>query len=124
MPSTEKINVDVITHYDLLISDGNDPVLDPPELQRYMDGWDGQLFIDLLGLDKKKSVLEIGCGTGRLARRIAPLVDFFCGIDISPRTVRIYPNTPENITEMLIKNGFSNIERYETEFANIITANV
>ena len=38
-------------------------------------------------LDKNKSVLEIGVGTGRLAVRIAPLCGKFFGIDISPKTV-------------------------------------
>lgn len=79
----------VINHYDLLIEEGNDPVLDPPILQAYMDKWDGQLFIDLLNANKSKSALEIGCGTGRLAIKIAPLVNAFCGIDISPRTINV-----------------------------------
>lgn len=81
------MNNDVINHYDLLIYEGNDPVLDPPELQVYMDKWDGQFFIDLLAVDKTKRVLEIGCGTGRLAIKVAPLVRTFCGVDISPKTI-------------------------------------
>lgn len=59
-------------HYDLLIDEGNDPVHDPKSLRDYMDKWDGQGFIDNMELDKNKSVLEIGVGTGRLAVRIAP----------------------------------------------------
>ena len=78
---------DIQNHYDLLILEGNDPVLDPPELQKHMDKWDGQIFIDLLGLSKTKSALEVGCGTGRLAVRIAPFVKSFYGIDISPKTI-------------------------------------
>ena len=66
----------VIRHYDALVDEGNDPVLDPPVLQEYMDKWDGQSFIDAMELNKNKSVLEIGVGTGR-----------FCGIDLSPKTV-------------------------------------
>ena len=31
----------VIRHYDALIDEGNDPVLDPAPLRRHMDGWDG-----------------------------------------------------------------------------------
>lgn len=77
----------IATHYDLLISEGNDPVLDPPKLKEYMDKWDGELFIDLLELDKAKSVLEIGCGTGRLALRVADKAGSYCGIDISSETI-------------------------------------
>lgn len=38
-------------------------------------------------LDKTKSVLEIGVGTGRLALRTIPLCKHFYGIDISPKTI-------------------------------------
>ena len=78
---------EVIRHYDLLIDEGNDPVLDSPDLQEYMNQWDGQVFVELLKLDKTTSVLEIGCGTGRLAVRVAPNVKSFCGIDFSSKTV-------------------------------------
>lgn len=80
-------NDTVISHYDALIDEGNDPVHDPQPLQAYMDKWDGQAFLDSLELDKEKSVLEIGVGTGRLAVRVAPLCSSFCGIDLSPKTV-------------------------------------
>lgn len=86
------MNNDVINYYDLLIYEGNDPVLDPPELQVYMDKWDGQFFIDLLAVDKTKRVLEIGCGTGRLAVKVAPLVRTFCGVDISPKQLKQLKN--------------------------------
>ncbi len=78
---------DVIRHYDLLIDENNDPVHDPKPLQDYMDKWDGQAFIDKMELNKDKSVLEIGVGTGRLAIRIAPLCRKFYGIDISAKTI-------------------------------------
>ena len=74
-------------HYDLLITDGNDPVLDPPELKQYMDKWDGDLFFDLLALNKNDKVLELGCGTGRLSLNVAPKVKSFTGIDISEKTI-------------------------------------
>lgn len=80
---------EIISHYDALAKLGNDPVLDPPELRAYMDKWDGGTFIDMLELSQIQSVLEIGCGTGRLAIRVAPAVRSFCGIDISPETVRL-----------------------------------
>ena len=76
-------------HYDKLAEYGNDPVLDPPTLQAYMDNWDGTDFLNLLDLNKAQSVLEIGCGTGRLALRVAPFVKVFCGIDFSPKTIEI-----------------------------------
>lgn len=80
-------NDDIVRHYDLLIDENNDPVHDPKPLRDYMDKWDGQAFIDSMELDKNKSVLEIGVGTGRLAVRVAPLCVKFTGIDISPKTI-------------------------------------
>lgn len=77
----------VTHHYDLLIYENNDPVHDPKPLQDYMDKWDGQAFIDKMELNKDKSVLEIGVGTGRLAVRVAPLCGEFYGVDISPKTI-------------------------------------
>ena len=71
---------EIVRHYDLLIDENNDPVHDPKSLQNYMDKWDGQTFIDKMELDKDKSVLEIGVGTGRLAVRIAPECREFFGI--------------------------------------------
>lgn len=86
----------VTHHYDLLIGENNDPVHDPKPLRDYMDKWDGQGFIDKMELDKNKSVLEIGVGTGRLAVRVAPLCGKFCGIDISPKTI---DRAKENLAE-------------------------
>ena len=78
---------DVIRHYDLLIDEGNDPVLDPPELAAYMDGWDGAYFLEQLQLNGAQDVLEVGVGTGRLALRTAPLCRRLMGIDVSPMTI-------------------------------------
>lgn len=89
-------NDDVIRHYDLMIDENNDPVHDPEPLREYMDKWDGQKFIDSLQLTKEKSVLEIGVGTGRLAVRAAPECLEFCGIDISPKTIK---RAKENLSE-------------------------
>ena len=83
------LNREMIQHYDLLIDENNDPVHDPKPLRDYMDKWDGQSFLDKMKLDKDKSVLEIGVGTGRLAVRVAPLCGQFYGIDISPKTIEI-----------------------------------
>ena len=80
--------MDVITHYDLLIDEDNDPFYDPPELKEYMNKWDGQVFIDTLQLDENKEVLEIGLGTGRIAVKVAPYCKRLTGIDISPKTIQ------------------------------------
>ena len=80
--------MDVITHYDHLIDIGNDPVLDPQPLKDYMDKWDGDLFIELLSPQKHMTALEIGCGSGRLLLKTAPLLAHVTGIDISPKTVQ------------------------------------
>ena len=79
--------MDVITHYDLLIDENNDPFRDPPTLQEYMNGWDGELFLESLELSKDKKVLEIGLGTGRVAVKVAPFCERLTGIDISPKTI-------------------------------------
>lgn len=78
---------DISKHYDMLISEGQDPVHDPKPLRDYMDKWDGQIFIDKMKLDKTKSVLEIGVGTGRIAVKTAPDCRRFTGIDISEKTI-------------------------------------
>lgn len=81
------MNNDIIKHYDMLIKEGNDSVLDTQPLQEYMNKWDGQVFLDELTLTNEKKVLEIGVGTGRLALRVAPFCKHFIGIDFSPGTV-------------------------------------
>jgi len=78
---------DIIFHYDNLIDENNDPVHDPEPLRKYMDKWDGEQFVKEMFLDKSKSVLEIGVGTGRIAIKVAPLCNRFFGIDISPKTI-------------------------------------
>ena len=78
---------EVAKHYDILIDEGQDPVHDSQILQDYMNKWDGQTFIDKMQLDKSKSVLEIGVGTGRIAVKVAPFCKSFTGIDVSPKTI-------------------------------------
>ena len=80
--------MNVITHYDLLIDENNDPFRDPPPLQEYMNGWDGELFLESLELSNNKNVLEIGIGTGRIAVKVAPYCMRLTGIDISPKTIK------------------------------------
>ena len=79
---------DVIEHYNKLIDENNDPARDPKPLRDYMDKWDGEKFIESMLLDKSKSALEIGIGTGRLAIKTAPKCKSLCGIDISEKTIQ------------------------------------
>ena len=75
-------------HYDRLIDEGNDPVLDPPALRAYMDGWDGEAFLDALMPLEGMRALEIGVGTGRLARRVLERgCAALTGLDESARTI-------------------------------------
>lgn len=74
-------------HYDLLIRENQDPVLDPPMLQSYMQKWDGPIFLSALNLTRDKTALEIGVGTGRLALQTAPRCRQLTGIDLSPCTI-------------------------------------
>ncbi|MGN0539026.1 MAG: class I SAM-dependent DNA methyltransferase [Candidatus Fimenecus sp.] len=92
---------DIARHYDRLIDENQDPVHDAEPLKKYMDKWDGQSFIDKMQLDKTKSVLEIGVGTGRLAVKAAPICGFFTGIDISEKTVE---KAKENLATIQHKN--------------------
>ena len=92
------IFTDVKTHYDKLIDEGNDPVHDSEPLKKYMDKWDGQLFIDDMQLSGKEAVLEIGVGTGRLAIKVCEKRREFYGI------------------------GFIIKKQYETEFAYIFVS--
>ena len=117
------MKVDVITHYDLLVDEGNDPVCDPEPLKQYMDKWDGQAFIDALQLDKTKSVFEIGVGTGRLAVRTVPFCNKFTGIDISPKTIeRAKHNLKSFNNILLICNNFLTYdftEKYDVIYSSL-----
>ena len=88
--------MDVITHYDLLIDENNDPFRDTPLMQEYMNQWDGNMFLEALKPDKNKNVLEIGLGTGRIAVKVAPRCMHLTGIDISSKTIE---RAKENLKE-------------------------
>ena len=99
--------MDVITHYDLLIEENNDPFWDPPQLKAYMDQWDGEAFLQALELKPWKEVLEIGMGTGRLAVKAAPFCASLTGIDISPKTVERAKENLKNYSNIsFIRNDF------------------
>lgn len=89
--------VDTFTHYEMLIDENNDPVHDSEILRLYMTNWDGPLFYKALELDEEKNVLEVGIGTGRVAKSV---LDAGCkklvGIDISPKTIQ---RAKENLKE-------------------------
>lgn len=78
----------IAEHYDLLIANGNDPMLDSEELKNYMDKWDGNLFVSEMNPDKCLNVLEIGCGTGRMAAKIAGEYKSYTGIDLSSASIK------------------------------------
>ncbi|KAB1439716.1 class I SAM-dependent methyltransferase [Candidatus Galacturonibacter soehngenii] len=107
----EVFTLNVITHYDKLIDDNNDPFRDPPPLRKYMDKWDGQVFIDSMRLSRTKKVLEIGIGTGRIAAKVAPLCVKLVGIDISPKTIK---RAKENLSD------FNNIEFVCANFSDYV----
>ncbi len=103
--------MDVITHYDLLIDEDNDPFRDPPILQEYMSQWDGEQFIESLELTKSKKVLEIGIGTGRIAVKVAPFCMTLTGIDISPKTIeRAKENLKEQANISFVCDDFLNYQ--------------
>ena len=76
-------------HYDRLAEMGND-VNDPPAALEYMSRWDGPPFWNAIGDSREKDILEIGIGTGRIARLI---LEHGCrnltGLDISPKTIEV-----------------------------------
>jgi SAM-dependent methyltransferase len=109
-------------HYDRCIDEGIDPCEDDSLLQRYMARWDGARFFELLGDLKGKTVLEVGVGTGRLARRVlARRCARFTGIDLSPKTIaraRRNLSTFANV-ELLVANieGFTRLETYDVAYS-------
>lgn len=85
-------NMDEITdkiafHYDELVREDNDPFRDPPEMKEYMEEWDGWEFFSLLALTGREKVLEIGCGTGRMAGAVLGSCREYTGLDLSPVSI-------------------------------------
>lgn len=107
------MKTEIDSYYNALIDENNDPFCDPEPLRRYMDRWDGQIFIDLLTLNKDKTALEIGVGTGRLAAKAASECRHLTGIDISEKTVM---RARENLS------GFGNITLINADFRDHIFA--
>ena len=81
-------SVTALEHYELCIDEGNDPCEDNPAMQSYMARWDEPRFFDLLGDVSGKSVLDVGIGTGRVARKVLKRgCAELTGIDIFPKTI-------------------------------------
>lgn len=85
---------------------GDDPVLDPPELIAYMNGWDGDAFFDALRLTSDSHVLEIGVGTGRLAlRTLSAGCASFTGMDLSAFALKRARKHLANYENVLLLQG-------------------
>jgi len=82
-------------HYDRLIDEIDDPVdqatdpfYDEGLLRAWMEQADGPAFWQALGEVRGQAVLEIGVGTGRVARKVLELgCACLTGIDVSPKTL-------------------------------------
>lgn len=57
-----------------------------------------RIVMDILTPSREDVVLEIGVGTGACAKRIAPLIKRYVGIDIASRTIEALKNTLRAIT--------------------------
>lgn len=85
----------VVEHYDLLIDEADDPAhpqtdpfYDEGLLRAWLEQSDGPAFFQALGDVRGQAVLEIGVGTGRVARKMLELgCAFLTGIDVSPKTL-------------------------------------
>ena len=107
--------MNIIEHYDKLIHENNDPIYDPEPLKEYMNKWDGQVFVDVMKLDKHKTILEIGIGTGRLALKTAPLCKNFFGIDnLNTKDV------PSNFVLAYLKGGILYVDDVAKRKATVV----
>ncbi len=81
--------------------------------RHWYDGWFYSIFIDsdrshlrnkiLRFLEKDKTVLDIGCGTGGFVLKIAPCSKYVLGVDISESMIRTANRRKK-------KSGFTNID--------------
>lgn len=109
-------------HYDMLIDEGNDSVHDSELLRDYMNKWDGDDFIAALQLESYKEVLEIGVGTGRLAKRVAPSCKMFTGVDISPKTIERAKKNLEKLENVKLHCADFIEYRFEDTFDTIYSS--
>lgn len=82
------MEITIVQHYDLLVDEEIDPVHDGEALRVYMSRWDGAPFFKALGPLKGKKVLEVGIGTGRIAKQVLGRgCKLLVGVDFSPKTI-------------------------------------
>lgn len=94
--------VTALEHYESCVDEGVDPCHDDETMRSYMARWDGPPFFDLLGDTRGKSVLDVGVGTGRVAREVLGRgCGRLTGIDISPKSIN---RARDNL------RGFGNVE--------------
>ncbi len=101
--------VDVVQHYDLMAAEMEDPshpvcdpFEDPPGLREWMGQADGPTFFAALGPVRGKRLLEVGVGTGRVAKKVLDLgCAHLTGIDVSAPTLE---RAGRNLT------AYSNVE--------------
>lgn len=83
-------------HYDLLIDEIDDPAhptvtdsfYDQGAMRAWMEQADGPVFFQALGDVRGQQVLEIGIGTGRVAKKVLDLgCAYLTGIDVSSKTL-------------------------------------
>lgn len=92
-------------HYDILAERGQGQK-DPPILHSYMARWDGSQFYEMLGVMTGRDVLEVGIGTGRVAREVLKKgCRRLTGIDISPKTVAAVRNELAAFQNMELVNA-------------------
>lgn len=60
-----------------------------PELAEQRDSSEWELVGPFLHLDRRPTVLDVGCGVGRLARRVGPVMDRYLGVDFSPSILQL-----------------------------------
>lgn len=81
-------------------------------------------FFDELKLDKEKTVLEIGVGTGRLAIKSIPKCKHFVGIDFSSKTIeRANENLSEFNNKTLICDDFFKYnftDKFDVIYASLV----
>ena len=140
--NTQAPVVDTLTHYEKLTEEDIDLFNNSRALRDYMSRWDGPLFFNALGDLSDRDVLEIGVGTGRIAKAVLERgCKNLTGIDISPKTIKLaksdlsgYSNTELIVAdcESFVRNEsfdvvysvltFMHIERKQRALTNIVTS--
>ncbi|MCG7406553.1 class I SAM-dependent methyltransferase [Paenibacillus sp. ACRRX] len=119
--------VSTLEHYELLIDEGNDPVQDPPQLQAYMERWDGTSFFNSVLTflhieDKEKALSNIYLllkNNGSFVLSVSKDNEWFeCG----DRKIKLYPIGLEEYIRLFKSVGFQieSIQETESKFATII----